>query len=194
MKELDEAYWSERYQEGQTGWDIGYASPQLIDFATSFPTETRILIPGAGNAYEAEALWKMGYTNIFVIDLAKEPLEALKSRVPDFPSSQLIQGNFFDLQDQFELILEQTFFCALSPTLRPNYVEHMHQLLAPGGKLGGLLFNFPLTEAGPPFGGSEEEYRDLFESKFTIHNLLTSNLSIGPREGKEFFFELEKKQ
>jgi len=60
MNDLDEDYWSERYQEGQTGWDIGYASPQLIDFATTFPKDARILIPGAGNAYEAEAFMEDG--------------------------------------------------------------------------------------------------------------------------------------
>jgi len=78
MNDLDEDYWSERYQEGQTGWDIGYASPQLIDFATTFPKDARILIPGAGKAYEAEALWKMGYVNVYVVDLTTEPLRPCK--------------------------------------------------------------------------------------------------------------------
>ena len=194
MNDLDEDYWSERYQEGQTGWDIGYASPQLIDFATTFPKDARILIPGAGNAYEAEALWKMGYVNVYVADLTTEPLQALQNRVPDFPSSQLIHNNFFEVEDQFDLILEQTFFCALDPSLRSDYASHMFKILAPGGKLGGLLFNFPLMETGPPFGGSEAEYRALFEQKFTLLNLHTSTQSIEPRNGKEFFFELEKKQ
>lgn len=194
MNELNAEYWSNRYQEGRTGWDIGYPSPQLIAIASQFPKSTRILIPGAGNAYEAEELWKSGYVNTFVIDLALEPLKSLKQRVPEFPQAQLLHGNFFDLDQPFDLILEQTFFCALDPTLRSAYIAKMAELLSEGGTLGGLLFNHPLTEVGPPFGGSEEEYSELFAQEFDIVNLEPSLLSIKPREGKEFFFQLRKKK
>jgi len=44
----------------------------------------------------------------------------------------------------------------------------MKELLNPKGKLIGLLFQFPLTEVGPPFGGSKEEYNSLFENDFDI--------------------------
>lgn len=194
MSELNADYWSNRYQEGRTGWDIGYPSPQLIALANEFPKSTRILIPGAGNAYEAEELWNQGYTNTFVIDLAKEPLTSLKNRVPDFPDEHLLQGDFFDLKMPFDLILEQTFFCALDPSLREAYINKMADVLSENGTLGGLLFNHPLTEIGPPFGGSEEEYKTLFGSKFHLQNFAPSKLSIKPREGKEFFFQLRKKQ
>ena len=49
--------------------------------------------------------------------------------------------------------------------LRPNYVTKMHNLLSEKGKISGLLFDFPLTEVGPPFGGSQEEYVNLFSEK-----------------------------
>ncbi|HAU55060.1 MAG TPA: SAM-dependent methyltransferase, partial [Sphingobacterium sp.] len=30
---LDENYWDERYKTKSTGWDIGYASPAIINYA-----------------------------------------------------------------------------------------------------------------------------------------------------------------
>ncbi|WP_412783757.1 hypothetical protein, partial [Aeromonas sanarellii] len=69
--------------------------------------------------------------------------------------SHLIENDFFELDDKFDLILEQTFFCALDPELRNQYATKMYNLLNTNGKIAGLLFNFPLTNEGPPFGGSE---------------------------------------
>ena len=60
------------------------------------------------------------------------------------------------------VILEQTFFCALDPALRDRYVAHMEQLLAPGGKLVGVLFNDTLNADRPPFGGSQGGVRASF--------------------------------
>ena len=70
---LDQAYWQNRYEEGKTGWDIGYPSPALISYfvENNISKSAKILIPGAGNAYEAEALFKSGYTPT-VIDLARQ--------------------------------------------------------------------------------------------------------------------------
>ena len=69
----------------------------------------------------------------------------------------------------------------------------MHDLLSEKGKIAGLLFNFPLTEVGPPFGGSHEEYVKLFSEKFTLKTLEPAYNSIKPRANKELFFTFEKK-
>lgn len=190
---MDEHYWTQRYDEGKTGWDIGYPSPQLIAAAKKHPKEVRILIPGAGNAYEAEALWVMGYENIHVVDISKAPLDNLAKRVPGIPKAQLIHSDFFALEGTFDVILEQTFYCALPPAKRDDYVQHMASLLPQGGILTGLLFDFPLTEQGPPFGGDRAEYEARFKNQFDIRILETAPLSIEPRQGKEFYFEMVKK-
>ena len=171
------------------GWDIGHISTPLKEYIDQLKDKNlKILIPGAGNAYELLYLLEKGFTNVFVIDNAKQPLENIKNRISDFPRNQLLEGNFFDLElDNFDLILEQTFFCALDPSLRMEYVLKMKQLLKPNGKLAGLLFNFPLTESGPPFGGSLSEYKTLFQEHFQIKILETAYNSIKPRADKELF-------
>ncbi|MFT5618794.1 MAG: hypothetical protein ACI85I_002029 [Arenicella sp.] len=120
MEKLDEKYWQSRYENQQIQWDIGTIStPLKVYFDQLQNKELKILIPGAGNAHEAEYLHNLGFKNVFVVDLAEEPLGNLKARVPSFPKQHLIHSNFFDLENQkFDLIVEQTFFCALNPNLR----------------------------------------------------------------------------
>jgi SAM-dependent methyltransferase len=188
---LDAQYWQQRWETGQTGWDIGYASPALVNYLQrATDPSMSILIPGAGNAYEAVWLWERGYKNVTVVDIAAGALAALQKRAPGFPPQNCIHGDFFQLTGSFDLVLEQTFFCALEPGLRPEYVRKMRELIGVGGNLAGLWFDFPLTEEGPPFGGSEAEYRQLFEQGFQIQIMQRCDNSIKPREGRELWVEL----
>jgi thiopurine S-methyltransferase len=191
---FDKTYWENKYHENATGWDIGYASAPLTDYFNQLrDKKLKILIPGGGNCYEAEYLFEQGFENIFVIDIAEQPLKNLKARFPDFPENHLIHDDFFNHQGTYDLIVEQTFFCALDPAMRQKYADKMADLLTENGKLAGLLFDFELTEDGPPFGGSTAEYLPLFSQKFTIKKLERCYNSIKPRNGRELFFIFEKK-
>ena len=191
---LDSAYWRKRYKHDQTGWDIGHPNYGLIEEVKSrFPKTMKILIPGAGRAYEAEALWESGYLNTYVCDWAPEAFEKLGESevlVEAFPNekeakSRLIVGDFFKLEDSYDLILEQTFFCAIDPAQREKYVEQAAHLLKPLGKWMGIFFDCHFPTAGPPFGGDEATYRTLFEKHFNITVLERFEGSIEPRSGKE---------
>ena len=192
-QKLDQEFWSQKYQTNQLGWDIGEVSPpikayidQLID------KDVSILIPGAGNAYEAAYLYEQGFKNVTVLDIAEEPLANLKERAPAFPEQQMLQEDFFIHDGQYNLIFEQTFFCALDPSLRVDYIDKMKSLLKPGGKLVGLLFDFRLDSVGPPFGGSEDAYTIDFKKRFRLKTLAPCYNSIKPRLGKELFIIFEK--
>ena len=131
-QKLDQEFWSQKYQSNQLGWDIGEVSPpikayidQLID------KDVSILIPGAGNAYEAAYLLEQGFKNVKVLDIAEEPLANLKERVPAFPKQQMLQEDFFIHEGQYDLIFEQTFFCALDPSLRVDYIDKMKSFKGP---------------------------------------------------------------
>jgi thiopurine S-methyltransferase len=191
---MDEAYWSNRYIEGQTGWNIGYPSTPLKEYIDQLTGKTiRILVPGAGNAYEVEYLWHQGFVNTFLLDISPEPIEEFKRRVPDFPSEQLLHEDFFLHEDRYDLILEQTFFSAIDPALRPAYGKKMYELLSPGGKLAGVLFDAPMNTDKPPFGGTKAEYSSYFEPYFTFRVFDACYNSIAPRAGTELFILLERK-
>ena len=191
---MNKDFWSSRYKEGNTGWDIGHISTPLKEYINQLNhKELKILIPGAGNSYEAEYLFNKGFREVYVCDIAEEPLKNLKERIPDFPEDQLLNKDFFELEASFDLILEQTFFCALPVNKRADYAKQMHSLLKPNGVLAGLLFNFELKPDGPPFGGSKAEYLTYFSPYFKIDILEPCYNSIPPRQGNELFFKFRKK-
>ena len=188
-----ELFWTHKYETGKTGWDIGYVSTPLKEYIDHLTNkDLKILIPGGGNSYEAEYLINKGFTNICVVDISKQPLKNILLRVPNFPKDKLRHLNFFDLNEKYDLILEQTFFCALPPSFRRQYVEKMKDLLKPNGRLVGLLFNIALNDDHPPFGGSEVEYRSLFEGSFQIDKMEIAYNSIPERFGKELFISFSK--
>ena len=97
---LDKDYWENRYAKDETGWNIGYASTPIEKYISQLQDKSiKILIPGAGNSFEAESLWNKGFSNTFVLDIAKQPLENLRNRVKDFPDEQLLHHDFFDLNN-----------------------------------------------------------------------------------------------
>ena len=192
-KRLDQEYWDTQYKNNAMGWDIGEISPAMKEYTASLENKnTRILIPGCGNSYEAEHLLNEGFTNITVIDIAPTLIENLQKKFKNNPNIQILLGDFFEHQAVYDLIMEQTFFCALPPSMRQLYVSKMHQLLSDEGKLIGLLFNIHF-ESGPPFGGSQSEYERLFESHFDFLQMDLCQNSIKPRANSELFIEFQKK-
>lgn len=187
-------FWEQRYANNNTGWDLNTVSPPLKYYIDTLTDKSLfILIPGCGNAYEAEYLHNQGFENVFIVDLAEHPLIEFSKRVPDFPKSHILHLDFFNLTQKFDLILEQTFFCALHPEQRLNYTHHTSKLLNSNGCLVGLFFNKEFDKTGPPFGGNKKEYKNLFKNVFKIKKLENCYNSIKPRQGSELFFIFEKK-
>ena len=193
MAYLDENYWSQRYLTGTTGWDIGYPSYPLVQYLDQIVNkEVEILIPGAGNGLEAAYAFQNGFKDIHLLDFSLHPLESFQMKFPSFPESHIHHEDFFYHNHQYDLILEQTFFCALDPTLRIQYINKMYDLLKPGGKLVGVLFNQHFEKAGPPFGGDVKEYQSLFSQKFKEVNMEPCYNSIPERQGAELFIQIQK--
>lgn len=191
--ELNKGFWDNRYLSHDTGWDAGDITfPLKKYFEKLHDKHLKILIPGGGNGHEAVYLHQKGFINVFLLDYASVPLAQFKAAHPDFPQAHVLLQDFFELSDTFDLIVEQTFFCALDPVLRQAYFKKMASLLKPGGKLVGLLFGVPMNNDQPPFGGNETEYRNLIGDALEIEVLEPCYNSIKPRAGKELFIILKK--
>lgn len=191
---LNSNFWNSLYLNNDFKWDAGKITTPLKEYFDQLTNkELKILIPGAGNSHEAEYLFGNGFKNIFVLDYAPEPLKNIKKRCSNFPNENLIQIDFFEHTGQYDLIIEQTFFCAIDIKLRPSYAKHMHTLLKPDGKLVGLLFTKVPEIDAPPFGGTKEEFLSYFNPYFTIKTFELCYNSIKPRENRELFINLVKR-
>ncbi|WP_430410664.1 methyltransferase domain-containing protein [Kordia sp.] len=190
-------YWSNRYKDKRTGWDIGEPSTPLKKYIDQLTDKNvKILIPGAGNAYEATYLYKHGFTNVHILDISEIPLQEFKKRNPKFSAENLRCDDFFTHKNTYDLIIEQTFFCSFPPLpeTRKKYAKQMANLLGTNGKLIGLWFDFPLTNdvEKRPFGGSKDEYLNYFKPYFTVKTFEKAYNSILPRAGNELFGIFEK--
>jgi len=191
---LSAEYWDRQYQLNQMGWDMGYPSPPLVEYIDQLETKNlKILVPGAGNAWEVEYLWKKGFKNTFLLDFSKTAIQQFKDRVPDFPTENILEEDFFKHQGKYQLILEQTFFSSLLPGMREDYVYKMHELLELNGKLIGLVFNHEFSFQGPPFGLAPQKYRSLLAPYFDLLIFQEAFNSIKPRKGREHFLIARRK-
>lgn len=192
--ELGETYWNNQYNALSTGWDLGEVSPPVKAYIDQLTNKSRrILIPGCGNTYEAEYLLQNGFSDITVIDIAPTLVAQLKEKFTGNPNINIIHGDFFEFEGEYDLILEQTFFCAIDPPLRKDYVAKMKALLVPGGKLAGVLFDREFEQQGPPFGGCKCQYESLFEKDFDFKTFELCYNSFVKRAGTELFINLVRK-
>ncbi|NQZ77940.1 MAG: methyltransferase domain-containing protein [Ekhidna sp.] len=192
----EEAYWTDRYRNNSTGWDIGFPSTPLKEYIDQLTNKNlKILIPGAGSAYEAEYLHSKGFDNVHVLDISSDPLEQFHQRVPTFPEKHLLHQDFFKLAGEYDLILEQTFFCSFYPSKhnRQAYVSKISELLRPGGKLAGVWFKHPLEEHSTrPYGGYRAEYLSYLTPHLALITFEDCFNSIPPRSGNELFGIFQK--
>ncbi|MAZ72437.1 MAG: SAM-dependent methyltransferase [Flavobacteriaceae bacterium] len=198
METTAEQYWTHRYQQDQTGWDVGSITTPLKTYIEQITDKNlRILIPGAGNAYEAEFLHKKGFKNVHILDISNFPLENFKNRNPTFPKAHIHHQNFFKHKGSYDLVLEQTFFCSFEPDqmTRVKYATKMASLLVPKGKLVGLLMDSSKMEDNEfrPFGATKADYRTYLKPYFDIIVLEECHNSIASRKENELFGIFQKK-
>ena len=191
---LTKEYWDTCYINKDTRWDLGEISRPIKEYVDQLEDrDISILIPGGGNSHEAEYIFNIGFKNTHVVDISPLAVSNFIKRVPSYPKQQIINHDFFEFEGSYDLIIEQTFFCAIDRDLRPAYAKQMASLLQAGGKLVGLLFNAPLYEDHPPYGGCPEEYQKYFEPYFIIEIMDACHNSIEPRAGREVWVKMTKK-
>lgn len=193
---LDRDFWNQRYISDDTGWDIGYVSTPLKAYFDQLTNkDISILLPGCGNAHEAAYLLQNGFTNLTLVDISPLLVQNLRENLAPYTGENLkiICADFFEISGSYDLIIEQTFFCAIDPALREKYAGKMHALLKPGGKLAGVLFNRSF-EGGPPFGGNMAEYEEIFSGKFDIQAMQPCYNSISARADTELFVIMSRKK
>lgn len=186
-------FWSTLYRTGDTRFDKGRVAPPIARMARDGDLPRgRILVPGAGRGHDALALAQLGFMTT-AVDLAPEACEAAvaEARTLGVPLEVRCEDALVETlrarRGQFDAIVEHTFFCAIDPALRPEYVEACADLLRPGGVLAGLFFVLG-RPGGPPFDVTETEIRGLFGTRFALERLRPAPDSFPERLGRELEF------
>jgi ubiquinone/menaquinone biosynthesis C-methylase UbiE len=189
--------WLEHWERGETGWDAGAASPTLralVD-ADRLP-QGRALVPGAGSGYDVLALATAQRT-VLGVDLSPIAVKRFKDLRSEAgvgaDRASMLVADFFDpdapLPDaHFDLVWDYTFFCAIDPPRRAEWVERMDRLLAPNGELWMLLFPVRSIrpDGGPPHPIPPELVTEALAPRFVPVSLEPATQSHPAREGNEW--------
>lgn len=160
--------WDQRYHESDTPWDIGQSHPAFRDLMPRLKlSKCRVLVLGCGNGHDAAFMAQNGH-HVTAVDISEQALLNAKNKYSDLNIDWVCHDIFNlpkDFHQSFDLILEHTCFCAIPPEKRSDLVKIWNQCLIPTGYLLGVFFLMDKPE-GPPFGGSEWEYRQRLKDKF----------------------------
>lgn len=190
--------WQRHYDEGDLGWDLGQVAPpfiKLFESKTILPGKT--LIPGCGRGHEVIYLAENGF-EVTAVDYSPGAVNHLKSTVQERNlKCEVLHMDFFGIDSAhngvYDLLIEQTFFCAISPEQRSSYVSTVARALKKGGMLAGLFYNTGEEEGGPPFNTTREDIKKYFSDSFEIRQLSKTEDSAEQRKNKEWLAILIKK-
>jgi len=182
-------YWDAHYETGKPPWDHGAPSPPVVALARSgVLPKGRLCVLGCG--WGNDAIWfaKEGW-QVTAVDFAVGAERGLRAEATKAGVAvQFIRMDLFELPKichaSFDLVLEHTCFCAISPKRRKEYVGVVRRILKPGGTLFGVFFNHG-GKGGPPFTVSAQQVRSFFGPYFDLERLGVAKGSFENRADKE---------
>ena len=188
--------WQRHYEENDLGWDLGQVAPPFVKLwqEEKLPLG-KVLVPGCGRGHEVVFLAENGF-DVTAIDFSSGAVTYLKNALKKRNlEGRILHQDFFSLDEShegvYDLVLEQTFFCAIPPRQRQDYVLKVSRMLKPGGMLVGLFYHTD-KQGGPPYNTTREDIETHFSENFEIQELDKTSLSSEQRKGKEWLGILKK--
>ncbi len=168
---MNKTDWEARYQAKDVPWEKGEASPGLVDFLAAHPVLERgtVCVPGCGTGHDVRVWAKAGFDAVG-LDIAPSAVRLAREWSAAAGLEVRIElGDFLKENPPFtfDWLFEHTFFCAIDPSERDDYVKAVLRWLKPAGAYLAVNYLIPDTE-GPPFGTTREELMDRFSPHFDL--------------------------
>ena len=188
--------WQGHYDRGDLMWDIEQVSPP---FARLWEQQKfsagKTIIPGCGRGHEVVYFAERGF-DVTGVDFAMGAVTHLENSLKEKKlASRVIHGDFFSLDSShdgyYDIMFEQTFFCAIAPSKRPLYIDTVKRILKKGGLLVALFYETG-EKGGPPFNTTLAHIQQHFLQHFAAEHLDKATDSIERRNGKEWLAILRK--
>ncbi|MZH02594.1 MAG: methyltransferase domain-containing protein [Nitrospinae bacterium] len=196
-KEYSPQDWQDHYESNDLGWDLGQVAPPFVKLWEEGKLPMgNVLVPGCGRGHEVVFLAENGF-EVTAVDFSRGAVTYLERALEERNlNGRVLHQDFFGMDNShdgiYDLVLEQTFFCAISPRKRQDYVQNVTRLLKPRGILVGLFYHTD-KEGGPPYNTTREDIERIFSVNFEIQELDKTSLSHEQRKDKEWLGILKKK-
>ncbi len=183
-------YWEAAYREQRDGWELGDATPPIVRGLRDVKPGGRAIVFGCGRGHEARAAARAGFEVVGVDFAESARAEAERLTPPDLASriAWRVQDIFtLDHTDAgaFDLVIEHTSYCAISPARRDEWMRVARAVLRPGGALLALFYTHG-RDGGPPFGATQKSVLEaLARAGFRALHQETPADSIERRRGDE---------
>lgn len=190
-------YWAKVYDtEGSPGWDLQNPAEAFKDMLPRIKLpKSRVLVLGCGEGHDAALFAQAGHV-VTAVDFSPEGIKRGKEKYKHLTNLHFVQEDIFklpsDWNHSFDLIVEHTCFCAIPPERRKDLVTLWRRLLHEEGQLMAVFFAM-LKRAGPPYGSSEWELRELMKPYFQFLFWGRWRNSLPRRQGRELFVLAKKR-
>lgn len=169
----DSAFWQARFESGDTPWDRGSASPQLLAWLQAGVLQPcRIAVPGFGSGWEVVELARRGF-QVVAIDYTQAACDRVRGQLAaSGVGAQIMQTDVLDvrLPQPVDAVYEQTCLCALHPSRWRAYEASLAAWIRPQGRLLALFAQRPRPAAveqglieGPAYHCDINAMRMLFD-------------------------------
>ncbi len=197
------SFWTERYEKWtetgeKPGWELGEAAKPMREALSQVKMpRSRICVLGSGTGYDAAYFASQGHI-VTAVDLS--PLAVKRARELHGESANLkfVEADSFAFakssngSQQFDVVFEHCFFCAIDPARRQELVRAWRSLLVEGGHILGVFFILDRV-GGPPYGVSEWALKKHLQNDFEFLYWTRWKTSINARLGKELVIYTRKK-
>ena len=171
----DAAFWQQRVESGDTPWDRGAPSPQLLQWLQEGSLQPcRIAVPGCGSGWEAVELARRGFA-VTAIDLVPAACARTGARAQQAGVSlEVVQADVLAWRPDrpFDAVFEQTCLCAIHPFRWVGYAQALRDWIRPEGALWAMFMQRPRASAldegrieGPPYHCDVTAMHLLFQSE-----------------------------
>jgi thiopurine S-methyltransferase len=196
-------YWRGRWEDGRTGWHRDGINPALAQWWGSLEVDpaAAVLVPLCGASLDLRWLAGQGHRVVgveasglalerFFAEAEVEPEERRVGayRLLEAGTVHLFEGDWFGFEavgaGPFPAAYDRAALIAMPPELREAYMAQLHHLLAPGGTLLLVTFEYPPgAREGPPFSVEEDELHRLSLGRFEVEQL--ERIDLGAQEGQD---------
>jgi len=195
-------YWEKLYEDGEDEWDLGKATPALLEFFKSkhCPKNGNVLVPAAGRGWDAAAWAKRGH-DVLAVDFCPSAMDAMEKLAENIDNLNLLNMDMFlmnprdeKIGGKFDIIYDYFGFNSVHPGRRDECIEMWLAMLKDDGLLIGFFCPLGNEKYGefPPYSISKEELEMRFEGIFEIKEIIVPTKSIKKRIGKEEIWLMEK--
>lgn len=157
MSGPDLDFWQQRFERRETPWDRGGPGPQIAAWLAAgvLAPGQRVLVPGCGSGHDVLALAQAG-CEVTALDFATAALALTRNRLGAAgQAATMVQADALQWQpgEAFDVVYEQTCWCAMHPDLWAAYASQLQRWLRPGGRL--LLLAMQCRREGVEVGRIE---------------------------------------